>query len=140
MHYFQNIKGETKNISEGIQKPPTGHKILWRRTKKIRGALRNILSDKPFLQCCPIAIYRDQPLNKSQESVDNTSIDQQISDDVSRLHTESVSCTNHTLTCTNHTLARTHAPCLHAQTVCFNCVQMSYVLQLTVQHRREAQC
>jgi hypothetical protein len=89
------MKGEPKNISEGGEKPPAGAKILWRRTRKIRGALRNILRNKPFLQCCPIAIYRDRPLSKSQETVVNANNDQQISYDVSRVYKEKVSCTNH---------------------------------------------
>jgi hypothetical protein len=78
------MKGEPKIISDGVYKPPAGAKILWRRARKIRGALRNILRNKPLLQCCPTTIYRDHPFTKSEETIVNASNDQHNSDDVSR--------------------------------------------------------
>lgn len=49
----------------------------------MRGALKNILRNRSFLQCCPIAIYRDRPRTNSQETVSNIS-ERKSSDDVSR--------------------------------------------------------
>ncbi|PNF43102.1 Cystic fibrosis transmembrane conductance regulator [Cryptotermes secundus] len=74
------MKGEAKIISDGVHKPPTGAKILWRRTRKIRGALRNILHNKSLLQCCPIPIHRDHPISKSEETIVNANNDQHNSD------------------------------------------------------------
>jgi hypothetical protein len=88
IHFFQKKKGDPKTKSESTSKPPTGAKILWRGTRKIRGALKNILRNRSFLQCCPIAIYRDRPLAKHQQTVTTTSSDHQSSDDVSREHKE----------------------------------------------------
>jgi hypothetical protein len=86
MHYFQKKKGQPKYKCGGVHKPPTGAKILWRGTRKLSGAVRNILRNKSFLQCCPNAKYRDHPFTKSQETVVNANNDEQISDDVSRVH------------------------------------------------------
>jgi hypothetical protein len=115
VQFFQNKKRWPKNKSEGATKPPTGAKIIWRGTRRIRGALKHILRNRSFLQCCPFAIYRDHPYNKSQDSP-NTSSDQLSSDGVSRENKERNSCTvhcrngkthTHTTHCTSH--AQTHA-------------------------------
>ncbi|KAJ9598064.1 hypothetical protein L9F63_026831, partial [Diploptera punctata] len=42
-------------------KPTTGFKILAKGTNKLRDALRNILRNHAFLQCCPIANFRGHP-------------------------------------------------------------------------------
>jgi hypothetical protein len=82
MHWFQNKKGEPNNNSEGAIKPRTGGRMLRRGTVKISSVVKNILRNKSFLQCCPVAIYRDGPFVKSQENV-NASSDQKKELDVS---------------------------------------------------------
>ncbi|XP_021915794.1 multidrug resistance-associated protein 4-like isoform X2 [Zootermopsis nevadensis] len=80
MSTASNKKRGPNNKSEGASKPPTGANILWRGTRRMRGALKNILRNRSFLQCCPIAIYRDRPRTNSQETVSNIS-ERQSSDD-----------------------------------------------------------
>lgn len=68
MPCLQKKKGEPNNNTEGAIKPRTGGGMLRKGTVKISRVVKNILRNKSFLQCSPIAIYRDDPFFKGKES------------------------------------------------------------------------